>query len=137
MRAGDTAAAAREFRRALELDPNDFDSCLQLAGLLRQDQALPEARTWLQRALRLRPGDLAVRFQLGAIDLSENRIDEARAELESIVRESPEFTEAHVTLATVYYRLKLKEDGDREREVVRKLNTASQAKQPGALATKP
>jgi len=57
-------------------------------------------------------------------------VEQARAALESLVKEAPEFLEAHVSLATVYYRLKRKEDGDREREVVKKLNAAVQAKQP-------
>lgn len=132
MRVGDTAAAEREFRRALELDPNDFDSNLQLVGLLRQDGLVDEARLHLQRALRLRPADLGARFQLASIELSENQTEEARAALESIVKEAPAFVEAHVSLATVYYRLKRKEDGDREREIVRKLNAALQADQPGS-----
>jgi hypothetical protein len=39
-----------------------------------------------------------------------------------------------VTLATIYYRLKRKEDGDRERAIVQKLNAEQQAKEPGAQA---
>ncbi len=51
--------------------------------------------------------------------------------LEAMVKEAPSFTEAHVTLATVYYRLKQKEAGDRERAILQKLNAAIQEKQPG------
>ena len=40
--------------------------------------------------------------------------------------------EAHVSLATVYYRLKRKADGDRERATVLKLNAEKQAAEPGA-----
>lgn len=132
MRTGDSASAAREFRRALELDPNDFNACLQLAGLLRQDQSYADALAYLNRAIRLRPGDAGVRYQMAAIDLSESRAEKARATLEALVHDEPGFTEAHVSLATVYYRLKRKEDGDREREIVRKLNAETQQKQPGA-----
>jgi hypothetical protein len=59
-------------------------------------------------------------------------VEDARNQLEGIVKESPNFTEAHVTLATVYYRLKRKADGDRERAIVQKLNDEAQEKQPGA-----
>jgi hypothetical protein len=38
-----------------------------------------------------------------------------------LVRESPDFAEAHATLATVYYRLDRKADGDRERAIAQKL----------------
>jgi Tfp pilus assembly protein PilF len=72
-----------------------------------------------------------VRYQLASIDVNEAKIEAARAELESIVKEAPNFTEAHVTLATVYYRLKRKSDGDRERAIIDKLNVEAQAKEPG------
>ena len=42
---------------------------------------------------------------------------------------SPQFLEAHVSLAQVYYRLKRKADGDRERAVVQKLKAQQDAKQ--------
>ncbi len=129
LRAGDTTAAAKAFERELALDPNDFDANLQMGVLLRQDDKPAEARRYLERALLVRPGDFGVRYQLAAIDLSENRLEPARVSLESVVKEVPEFVEAHVSLATIYYRLKRKADGDREREIVRKLNADAQAKQ--------
>ena len=52
--------------------------------------------------------------------------------LEAIVVESPSFIEARVSLATVYYRLKLRDLGDKERAVVEELNRQAQARQPGA-----
>ena len=55
-------------------------------------------------------------------------------ELEEIVSESPKFLEAHVSLSTLYYRLKRKEDGNRERQIVEKLTTERQAKEPAAHA---
>ena len=39
-----------------------------------------------------------------------------------------------MSLATAYYRLKRKEDGDRQREIVAKLNAEAQARQPGQPA---
>jgi tetratricopeptide (TPR) repeat protein len=128
---GDAAGAADAFRKALEANPNDFSSNLQLAVVLKQDQNFEDAVKYLRRALQVRPGDLGVRYQLASIDLSQGKVDASRAELESILKEAPNFTEAHVTLATVYYRLKRKTDGDRERAIVQKLNAEIQAKQPG------
>ena len=54
--------------------------------------------------------------------------------LETIVADSPTFTEAYVLLATVYYRLQRRDDGDRMRAVIERLNAEAQAKQPGAKA---
>jgi Flp pilus assembly protein TadD len=129
LRSADTVQAAVEFRKELANDPNDFEANLQLGGLLRQEDHLDEARSLIERALAIRAGDFAARYQIATIDILEGKIEAARKGLESIVKEAPEFTEAHVSLATVYYRLKLKDDGDRERDIVKKLNAAQQARQ--------
>jgi len=52
--------------------------------------------------------------------------------LEVVAKEFPEFSEARVLLASVYYRLNRKADGDREKAAVQKLTTAQQNKMPGA-----
>jgi Tfp pilus assembly protein PilF len=119
------------FRKELAANPNDYNANMQLAVLLKEDEKIEEAAVCLHRALQVRPGDLGVRYQLATIDLHAGKSEAARGELLSIVKEAPGFVEAHVTLATVYYRLKRKEDGDRERAIVQKLNAEAQAKQPG------
>jgi tetratricopeptide (TPR) repeat protein len=128
---GDMAGAADAFRKELDLNPNDFVSNLQLGVVLKQDQLYDQARSYFERALRVRPGDPGVRYQLATLDLMTGAVEEARVKLEKLIKESPQFVEAHVSLATVYYRLKRKEDGDRERELVLKLNAEKQAAQPG------
>jgi len=128
---GDMAGAADAFRKELETNPNDFVSNLQLGVVLKQDQQYDQGRSYFDRALRVRPGDPGVRYQLATLDLATGAIDEARKKLEQLIAESPQFVEAHVSLATVYYRLKRKEDGDRQREIVLKLNAEKQAAQPG------
>jgi tetratricopeptide (TPR) repeat protein len=130
MSSGDTAGAIKAFRAELELNPNDFSSNLNLGSLLRQDQDFTGARTLLTRALRVRPGDLRARYQIAAMDLGQGKVEQAEKQLTAIVTEAPKFTEAHVLLATAYYRLKRKEDGDRERALVLKLNAETQAAQP-------
>jgi len=52
--------------------------------------------------------------------------------LEAVVKQPPDFVEAHVSLATAYYRLKRREEGDSERATIQKLNAIQQAKAPGA-----
>ena len=104
--------------------------------LLKDEQKYDEARACLQRALVVRPGELRARYHLATIRLQEGSAEDARAELEAIVKEEPAFTEAHVALATIYYRLKRKPDGDRERAIVQKLNAAAQLKQQQGLNIK-
>jgi hypothetical protein len=51
------------------------------------------------------------------------------------VKDSPQFIEAHVALATVYFREKRKTDGERERATYAKLNAEREAK--NELAAQP
>jgi tetratricopeptide (TPR) repeat protein len=131
---GDMAAAANAFRKELETNPNDFVSNLQLGVIFKQDQRYEEARASFERALRVRPGDPGVRYQMATLDLTNGKLAAACSKLERLIKETPQFVEAHVSLATVYYRLKRKEDGDRERALVLKLNAEAQAGQPGVKA---
>jgi Tfp pilus assembly protein PilF len=128
----DLKKASSAFRKELESNPNDFVSNLQLGVIFKQDQRYDEALSSFERALRVRPGDPAVRYQLATLDLMTGNVEQACSKLEQLTRETPQFVEAHVSLATVYYRLKRKADGDRERATVLKLNAESQAAQPGA-----
>ena len=75
-----------------------------------------------------------MRYQIATIYVSRGETDRALPLLEAIVKEAPAFLEAHVTLATVYYRLKRREDAERERAIIDVLNKEFQAKQPGAAA---
>jgi tetratricopeptide (TPR) repeat protein len=136
LRTGDAAAAIEAFRKALMANPWDFGSNMQLAILLKDDGKMEEAVECLNRALRVRPDDPGARYQHATILLHDNQTEDARAVLETIVAEAPGFTEAHVTLATVYYRLKRKADGDRERAIVQKLTAQTQAKQQQGINQK-
>jgi tetratricopeptide (TPR) repeat protein len=123
------AAARAAFEKEVAQNPNDFESNLRLAVLLKQDGDYDRARELLARALRVRPGDPAALYQVGAIYLAVGDLDRAGATLEQVVKQSPQFLEAHVSLAQVYYRLKRKADGDRERSLVQKLKAEQDANQ--------
>ncbi len=128
---GDSQAAAAAFRQELELNPTDFLANLEMGVLAKQDQNYAAAQSYFEKSLRSRPRDPGVRYQLATIAIAKGDNEGARRELESLLKESPEFTEAHVSLATVYYRLKRKQDGDRERAEAQRLIAEKQAQQPG------
>jgi Flp pilus assembly protein TadD len=132
MATGDTAAAMAAFRRELQASPTDFDSNLLLGFLLNRDQDSTGALEHFRRALSLRPGAPEVRYQIGALQLAQGQVDEAVRTLEALVTDEPKFLEAHVSLALGYYRLKRREDGDRERAIVQQLTRELQAREPGA-----
>jgi tetratricopeptide (TPR) repeat protein len=126
--AGDFEAAAAAFRSELQIDPYNFTAVSQLGILAKHDQRFDEALSLFERSLTIHPGDRAVEYQIATIELATDKVEAARQRLETLVRGSPQFVEAHVGLATVYYRLKRKEDGDRERAIVRQLTADQESK---------
>jgi tetratricopeptide (TPR) repeat protein len=129
---GDSDLSVKEYKSELAVDPFNFEANLQLGVTAREEQDYEKAGKYFARAGETRPGDPGVRYQLALIAIDEGHLDEARNLLEGLVKQSPQFTEAHVSLSLVYYRLKRPEDSKREREIVLKLTAEAQAKQPGA-----
>jgi tetratricopeptide (TPR) repeat protein len=131
MMTGDSDLSAQQFKDALKVEPYNFEANLQLGANARQQDDYDEAERYMLRAQETRPDDPGVRYQLALIDIDKDKLDDARQVLESLVKEYPQFTEAHVSLALAYYRLNRPEDGKRERQIVLKLTAEAQAKQPG------
>jgi predicted Zn-dependent protease len=134
LRTGDQEGAARAFAAELANNPNDFQANIEIGDLRKREQKFDEAEPYIRRALRMRPQDPTARFSLAGLHVSRGETEQARGVLETIVADSPTFTEAYVLLATVYYRLQRRDDGDRMRAVIERLNAEAQAKQPGAKA---
>jgi tetratricopeptide (TPR) repeat protein len=132
MDAGRRQEAAEAFRRELAQNPNDFDANLYLGLLMKDDNRLDEAADHLKRASRLRAQDPRVLYGLGGLHLAGGRLEEAQQALEAVTAAVPEYTQAHVLLATVYYRQKKKDLGDRERAIAEKLRRERQEDEPGA-----
>jgi len=61
-----------------------------------------------------------VRYQLANLDLATGNVDRARTALEALIAESPDFAEAHASLAAAYYRLGRTADGEREHAIAKK-----------------
>lgn len=129
---GDRDAATKAFQAELGINPTDFRANLYTGMLLNEDQKYEEALKYMQKALSVRPRELNVSYYIATIDIALGKVAEAGRLLEEVVKQAPDFVEAHVKLATVYYRLKRKEDGDRERAIILKLNAERQEKAPGA-----
>lgn len=129
---GHTEESKALFEKELTQNPSDFQSNVHIGLLAKQDQNYDDALKFLKRALASRPGDVAVRYQIALVKMAQGKDQVALDELEQIVSESPKFLEAHVSLSTLYYRLKRKADGNREREIVQTLTAERQAEQPAA-----
>lgn len=130
--ADDESEKARDaFNQEITLDPGEFTSNLNLGILAKEDQIYPAARRYLERALQSRPNDPGVRYQIAGLDLAAGNLTQAQESLEALIKEAPDFAEAHATLATVYYRLNRAGDGDRERAISEKLMNQRDAAQAG------
>jgi tetratricopeptide (TPR) repeat protein len=132
---GDQQSARSAFQQELTINPNNFEANLRLGFLLRLDQDYSAAMPYLTRALEVRPGDFGVRFQIASIEMALGQNEKAEKDLAALLKQAPNFTEAHVTLATLYYREKRKADGDRERAIAERLRTAEQAAEAAQKAS--
>jgi tetratricopeptide (TPR) repeat protein len=123
---GDLASAESAFRKALELDPNDFDANVELGSLLLIDRDLEEAGRLIRRSIGLRPSSLPARYQLALLYVAQRKTGEAIQELEALRVAAPDWLEPHVQLTRLYYQVDRPLDGRRERELVEKLQAESQ-----------
>ena len=128
---GEIERARTAFAQELALNPDDFVSNLDMGVLAKQDQDYVEARRYFERALKMRPNDPGVRFQIANVDLATGNPDLARKTLEALIAESPDFAEAHASLAAVYYRLGRTADGEREHAIAKKLIDQRETTQTG------
>jgi tetratricopeptide (TPR) repeat protein len=132
---GDSDLSHKQFLEELKQDPYSFEANLQLGAAAKQNQDYETAKKYFLRAQETRPDDPGVRYQLALLAIAERSFGQAREMLASLVKEYPQFIEAHVSLALVYYRLKQPENAKRERDIVQKLTAEVQAKQPGVKQT--
>jgi tetratricopeptide (TPR) repeat protein len=112
---GKPEAAPEQYREELSRNPHDFVANLEIGMLLKQDRKFDESLVHIERALQVRPSDPGARYQRASIRLLQGDAGAAAKDLEKLVGDFPNFAEAHAALATAYYRLKRKEDGDRAR----------------------
>jgi tetratricopeptide (TPR) repeat protein len=127
MRLGDTDKAKLSFKNELASNANDFESNLFLGMLLRHDRQIDEALSHLQRAVQLRPREQYARYHLAAAYAAGGKPKDALPLLEGVLKEYGDFVEARVLLASVYYRLNRKADGDREKALIQKSNAEQPA----------
>jgi tetratricopeptide (TPR) repeat protein len=122
----DMKGTEASFHKALALDPNNFDALLWLGTLLREEGQFQDSEKNLAHALELRPKEIRARFQFARLSSDEGNDKRAATLLEALIKDAPEFMEAHRTLATIYFRLGREEDGRRERKVAEQMDAVIQ-----------
>jgi superkiller protein 3 len=125
---GSREMAMQLFEEHLRTHPSDFDTLAFLGWLYLESDRLDDADKALTKAREIRPADLEVMFQLARIARAREQFQEAAFLLQRVVTAKPDHVRAHVLLAQTYFRLKKTAEGNREREIVRRLNAEEEAR---------
>jgi tetratricopeptide (TPR) repeat protein len=126
-RVSDEEGAKDAFRRALEVNPQDFEANLHLGAILYRERELESARPYLEHAAVLQPSSILALYALALVRSGTGDLENAVKDLERVSRTAPDWAEPHVKLASLYYKLNRDSDGDRERAVVEKLKSEKRA----------
>ncbi|NLE36644.1 MAG: tetratricopeptide repeat protein [Pirellulaceae bacterium] len=98
---GDLDAAVREFRRSLELEPDDAAVRANLGAALISRGELDEAIAEFHRALAIDPDDSSVHNNLGVALMRRGEIDAAQEHLARSVELDPQNGKAHNLLGMI------------------------------------
>jgi len=98
----DWDAAEKEYKRALELDPNNADAHLFYAHLLSNLARHSEALQEVKRARELDPMNLRTAALEGQFLIHAGRVDEALARLLKTFEMAPDFYFARLFAASAY-----------------------------------
>jgi len=118
------------FQAALRSDPRDFQANLY-DGLYRMQKGdFAEARALLELALELQPDSPLARLKMAQLNGMTGNYSSAVAALEKLEKETPNWLDPHVQLASLYYKLHRPDDGQRERGIVKQLQEQQQKAGP-------
>ena len=130
----DIERSLKEFRRAIELNPNHQPAMVQMAFEFLKRREYETALPLAEKSVELAPRMYAARNVLGRVLLEVGQTDRAIKELEEGVRLAPGSREMHFALARAYTRAGRKQEAERETEIFKQLEQ-KQNQQTGAAQT--
>jgi len=98
----DYAGAEREYKKAIELNPNYALAHQNLGVMLARISRQAEGMAELRRALEIEPFSIVMNRLHGDILVCSRRYDEALAQLKKTLELDPSFPTTHLSLCTVY-----------------------------------
>ena len=110
----DFVTAEREYRRAIELNPNYATAHQWLAELLSSLKRTDEALAQIQHALELDPVSVIMHRIYGDVLLDGRRLDEAIQQYKKTIEMDPNFPTAHYFLGRAYEAKGLHDEAVRE-----------------------
>jgi TolB-like protein/DNA-binding winged helix-turn-helix (wHTH) protein/thioredoxin-like negative regulator of GroEL len=115
------AAAEKELRQAIALEPNNVNAIHWLAMVMMARGSFKEAERQMQAAIVLDPNALILRTNLGWVHYLARSYPLAVREMEAVVKPNPDFLTAHVKLWWVYSVMNRDTDAWRELEGILKV----------------
>lgn len=120
---GDLDVAVPALQAALRQDPRDFTANLYLGSIRLKQGDFADARPLLELALQLGPNVPLARLEVARLDSMTGKYAQALPALEALESENPDWLDPHIELAALYYKLHRPADGERERQIVVRLQT--------------
>jgi Tfp pilus assembly protein PilF len=99
----DPATAEREYKRALELDPNFVQAHHWYATFLLTSGRIPEALDQIEQARKLDPSSTTIQADKGLILFQADRKGEAFRLLKQLESTDPALASTHAYLAVIYF----------------------------------
>jgi tetratricopeptide (TPR) repeat protein len=120
--------AENAYRKAIEENPKNPDYYVSYATALRREgpDKLDDAIVRLKSAQLINPGDWRIQLELGLCYQSKGQYPDAAVLIEQAVQSEPDLTAGHVALATIYFRMGRKADGEREKKTIADLERKQQ-----------
>lgn len=106
---GKTDSAMMDYRRGLELTPNDEGMLINLAGVLTDSKQYAEARKGVDQLLHFYPKSKQAHIVLSAIEMGEQDTTAAINELHKVLEMDSLFAPAYSQIAMLYYKNENKE----------------------------
>src|SRR5207302_10515947 len=88
----------------------------------------PAPRPRLEPAIQCPPQEIRARSPLALLRSRDGDDQRAAALLEALIKDAPEYTEAHRSLSTIYFRLGRAAEGRQERKIAEEMDAAIQAR---------
>jgi tetratricopeptide (TPR) repeat protein len=102
--ANDLQGAARSYRKALDINPNNADAHNRLAAILIKQNKLVEAIKHFNKAVEIEPNNATVHTNLGAILIRTGKINEGIEHYSKAIEINPKHDLAHYNWAIILAR---------------------------------
>lgn len=119
---GETISAIREFKKAIEVNPDDTITHSNLARAYLQINNIDMAIEEFHTTSKLAPADISLHNDLGSLYAQKGRYDEAMIEFQQAIKLDPNDIKAHQNLASVYYNQKRYNEAITECNLILKIN---------------